>query len=137
MSQEMLAERIGHTRDYVARLEPGKHRRPELGLVLLIVRALELPAVETDELLKSADLGRFRRSFQSIDRRPPLISDRHESRDPYFALKGFSETNDRRVGLSLTAAVDYAAAMLSYGDQIEERRQEFARAFLFATPINL
>jgi transcriptional regulator with XRE-family HTH domain len=51
LTQEMLAERIGKSREYVIRLEGGKHPQPQLGLLLLIARALELTETETNGLL--------------------------------------------------------------------------------------
>lgn len=70
MSQEVLAERIGHSRDYVVRLESGKHRRPDLGLVLLIARALELAEAETNELLRDCGHDSLP-PLVPVDRRPP------------------------------------------------------------------
>ncbi|MDE3075944.1 MAG: helix-turn-helix domain-containing protein [Chloroflexota bacterium] len=51
MTQEVLAERIGVSRDYLARIECGKHPEPSLGLVLLIARGLELKDAAANQLL--------------------------------------------------------------------------------------
>lgn len=64
MTQEILAERVGVSREYIGRVEAGKHRRPELGFVLLLARALELKDDDTSELL--LDCGH--------DRLPDLVS---------------------------------------------------------------
>jgi hypothetical protein len=51
--------------------------------------------------------------------------------------EGYHVGNDRRHGISLSAAVDYAASMLRYGGRIPDDDRKFAEPFYELAPATI